>query len=520
MIGQLREHPLAELIREIAAARLSGVLRLERERVKKTVYFDDGEIVLAASNYRPLRLAECLKRWGVFAEQQLAAFSGLTTDAELGAALISRGALDRSALEELVSRQVTDILRPALLWTDGAWSFDARVRLVEDVRAMINTRDLLMESARRLPPEFVARRFKSSNESLSPEASVSTSFNFLPTEAFILSRIDAPVYLHQLISMSGLPEAEVLRACYVLALGGFLKRDGWPQAFSPAAMAQALAMKAALPKTETTAPAPKSKEQVAAQTEIDEQSELEALFERLGRATNHYEVMGVSRTAKPDVVKQTYHQLARRFHPDKYHQDEALRSRLEVAFTAIAQAYETLKEQQSRAAYDLKLRAGGGQPSASANSSGAVGTGAPPAQAGVQNSRHHASQTSSPSEDVSRAEARFQQGVAALKQGNRMMALSLLAEAAQLKPQQAHYRAQYGQALSSEAKMRRQAEAELQAAITLDPRNASYRVMLAELYTSIGLLRRAQAELERALSIEPQNQVAQRLYKGLLTAKK
>ena len=42
MNGQLREHPLAELITEIAAKGFSGALRSARERAQAVVYFEAG----------------------------------------------------------------------------------------------------------------------------------------------------------------------------------------------------------------------------------------------------------------------------------------------------------------------------------------------------------------------------------------------------------------------------------------------------------------------------------------------
>src|ERR1044071_4707313 len=64
MNGRLSDQPLAELVREISDARLSGALRLERERAKAVVYFDGGEVAVAVSNARALRLAEVLLRSG------------------------------------------------------------------------------------------------------------------------------------------------------------------------------------------------------------------------------------------------------------------------------------------------------------------------------------------------------------------------------------------------------------------------------------------------------------------------
>ena len=99
------------------------------------------------------------------------------------------------------------------------------------------------------------------------------------------------------------------------------------------------------------------------------------------------------------------------------------------------------------------------------------------------------------------------------------LALGLLSEAALVAPKNADYRAYFGRALASDAKTRRRAEMEFQAAIAIDGSNSLYHIFLAELYRDIGLHRRAQAELERALSIEPQNTEARRLLDSLIVKK-
>src|SRR5438876_30929 len=90
MNGQLSEHPLAELIREIATAKNTGALRLERERVKVVVYFDAGEVVYATSNVRSHRLGEVLKKAGVLNDALVARFGG-KGDQDLADALLSQG---------------------------------------------------------------------------------------------------------------------------------------------------------------------------------------------------------------------------------------------------------------------------------------------------------------------------------------------------------------------------------------------------------------------------------------------
>jgi Tfp pilus assembly protein PilF len=76
-------------------------------------------------------------------------------------------------------------------------------------------------------------------------------------------------------------------------------------------------------------------------------------------------------------------------------------------------------------------------------------------------------------------------------------------------------RAQRGRMLAGNEKTRRAAEAELLAAIKLDPKNAEYRVMLAELYRDLGLKLRAKGEAERAVAADPNNRKARDLLQAL-----
>ncbi|MFN2513588.1 MAG: tetratricopeptide repeat protein, partial [Pyrinomonadaceae bacterium] len=108
-------------------------------------------------------------------------------------------------------------------------------------------------------------------------------------------------------------------------------------------------------------------------------------------------------------------------------------------------------------------------------------------------------------------------GYAALQQGQAKFAVTRLAAAARAVPQEARYRAYYGSALAAGEDTRRLAEAELQSAIKLDPDNASYRIMLAELFFDLGFFKRAEGEIERALSLEPNNPAARKLVDKLET---
>ena len=62
---------------------------------------------------------------------------------------------------------------------------------------------------------------------------------------------------------------------------------------------------------------------------------------------DYYETLGVARDASQDAIKKAYRKLAHRYHPDVSKEKDA-----EERFKSVAQAYETLKDAEKRAAYD------------------------------------------------------------------------------------------------------------------------------------------------------------------------
>ncbi len=493
MEGQLSEHPLAELIREIAATGLSGALRLARERAKVAIYFQDGELVFAVSNLRAHRLREIVKQGGL-GDAQLSDLPAKVSDDELSEALVESGRVTAETLAMIRSKQLSDVLRLALLWTDGTWEFDPRVRVANDVSVSVDVNRLLLECARHLPAGFVASRFCETNGITYQSAPGKDATNLLPAEASVFSRASRSVQLSELSGLRGASKEDNLRAVYALSLSGLLQPSDWPGVLGGETS------KTLYKRSGASAPEAKSENHAA--EKVDESDDVQALFARLKSAKDHYDVLDVGRQSNAEEIKSAYHALARRFHPDHFHKSEsALRTRVDSAFARIAQAYETLSDDALRTAYDAKLTsksAGAGVKTAARESAG-----------------HSSAEPKEKPPTAERAEASFRQGLAALHRNQRDLAIRLLAEAAMLAPREARYRANYGHALIGETNARRVAESELQAALALEPDNASHRVMLAELYQTLGLRRRAQGEAERALATDPKNEAAQALLTSL-----
>jgi curved DNA-binding protein CbpA len=574
--GNLAEHPLAELLVEAIEARLSGSFRLASDARKAMIYLRDGAVVFAASNARRHRLFEMLLESGRATREQIIAINDFANDQTLGAALVADGALTASELDEIIVRQIEEVVKSSIQWTEGEWIFSPLVRIKDSIAYRIETTKILWEYGRSLSSEKIVRRFRSFQESFGVKPGFESPHALLPEEAFLLSRFENSfLKVKDLFALGTLSEAATIRTLYVLWLGGFLYRQHWNAAFPEWKIAAIHAAKLSVkrdeaetaaataaaeetekvsddsPPTATAAAASENnsdanadgdgkkasafqgiKEEIfrpagadSARREVhlpsaapkneappknvassstgasDERRRLEEYLKRVEEAVTLYEVLGV--TPKTDVkeIKTAYFTLAKRFHPDLFHKESGTEThkRIQSAFTEIAHAYETLKDQSSRELYDYKNREKLADPAAAKKSKAAAAS-AP---------------VNTPEGQAALAKESFEQGYSRMMEEEYAEALPLLARAVHLAPDNARYRAFYGKLLSADEKSTHKAESEMQLAIKLDPNNSMFRLMLAEFYADLKLYRRAEGELQRLLAIFPNNPEARQLLDSL-----
>lgn len=507
--GTLQEYSFADLLAESSQAGLGGCFRLMYQEEKAVVYLHNGAVIFAVSNLRQHRLFQILLQSQAITKESLAEIPDFTNDFELAENLMSKGIFNKATIDILFSNQIEEIIKNLLRWETGIWTYSHLARAKETMRFQTDTAKVLVEFVRDRSDEEISRKFRSGDEKFTAREGYPLNFNLQPMEGYIFSRLNAvPVKLQDIKEHSGIPAALTLKVLYLLWVGGFITRQNWQSAFSESKIKELLSakltLKAPIIKPEVKVePITEGEENVELElensaTELDEKQLLNQYLNRVETAESYYEILEVPIKAALPEIKMAYFKLAKSYHPDKFHNetDTELQQRVQNAFTEIARAYETLKDEKARELYDFKLRK---------------------YLESVKEQEKHGPASDEPKQKVEpdKAKAEFDQGFDYLMNQDFENATPFLARAVQMSPDNARYHAYYGKALSSAQNQRHKAEAEIRTAMKLDAENPSYRIMLVEFYIQFNLLKRAEGELQRLLTAFPGNKEAQALLDSL-----
>ncbi|MEO5857450.1 MAG: DnaJ domain-containing protein [Pyrinomonadaceae bacterium] len=500
--GKLSANPFAELLVEIVQAKFDGSLRVTQGSQKSIIYFRTGQIVYAASNSKDLRLFNLLLRKKLIDTKVISRNPHFANDVEFAASLIGGRVVEKTAIDECFTSQMTDIVVDVLTWSDGQWTFSALVRARDGLAYSIDAYQILIDYARCTPAEQIFRRFKSVEESFTIVPERRLSVHLQPHESFVLARFEGQsLTINQLKDQCSMPEGGMFQALYVLWLGGLLVRRDWNSAFSATKVGEILTARIAKVKeaseTEKVQAQPIAPQPAEDQPPAPEPLKLPEVtlslaqyLHQIEKAETHYDALGISTDADSAVVKHHYFSLAKMFHPDRHHREsEAMLKRIQSAFTVLTHAHETLRTPEARSMYDSKMykeiearekRRAAGQPDVDVTDRAG--------EHGLEN---------------------FEEGLNMIAEHEYEAASAYLARAVHYSPQNALYHAYFGMAMSkADDKYRHKAEGELQTAAKLDPKNPKIRMMLVDFLIENKMAKRAEGELKRFLELVPNNKEA------------
>lgn len=513
--GNLHEHSLAELLLETTESKLTGSFRLTKDKEKIIIYLNEGEVIYAVSNARLHRLFELLLREKKIYKGQLVKIENFVNDIELGKSLIEQLYITQEELDDYFQKQVEGIVRYSLTLNEGFWTFDPLIRIRDGINFRIDIHGMLLDFARSLSPEDVSVRFDLEKEAFGLNLKIPENLSLQTQEGFILSRFERTLLgINDLQTISGLPDKVTMQILYNLWLGGFIFRENWDSPFSDEYKANTLLTKVAVKKVEEVPEQVEDKtlaevleehektneteEVEVIEEELDDQTLLENYLKMIETSSNFYEALGLTPEANQSDIKKMYFKFAKKYHPDLFHSqtENNLNQQIQSAFSKVAQAYDTLKNAESRQVYDFKMRKELAQMEKSMQSNSTQED----INLGVQ---------------IQQAEDNFNKGFNLLLKEEYDSAVPFLARAVHLNKINAKYHVYYGKALSFDKKQSHKAEAELREAVALDENNPTFRLILAEFYIRIGLLKRAEGELNRLLTKFPNDKEAKALLDSL-----
>jgi curved DNA-binding protein CbpA len=181
---------------------------------------------------------------------------------------------------------------------------------------------------------------------------------------------------------------------------------------------------------------------------------------------DHYQILGVSRTASAAEVRKAYVQLAKERHPDRF-SDPRQREEAQEFFKQLTTAFNTLSNDRTRREYDAEL------------------------------------ERPRPTSPEEMAKEAYDRGMAAFQARNPDAAVELLRAAAHYAPGEPRYQMALGRLLARSPRTAREAVACFEKAVEASPRSARLHAELSLLLLGQGLKIRARKAIDTALGLDP-----------------
>jgi hypothetical protein len=228
--GSLEELGLSELLRPIVRSGRTGVLRVTRGRVVKTVYVSEGRLIFATSTDPDDRLGERLLKKGLITYRALEdSVQGLRRGKRQGTLLVENGAIRSRDLIEGVTEQVQEVIYGLFRWADGEYEFvEGELPSREVIVLRMSTGDLILEGVRRVARWSLIRRGVGAIDqryALSPDAhGLMSGVSLTREELGIVATLDGVASVEELCRAARQSDFVVCRTLWGLWAVGILDR--------------------------------------------------------------------------------------------------------------------------------------------------------------------------------------------------------------------------------------------------------------------------------------------------------
>ena len=296
--GNLKDFSLPDVFQLVQLSGKTGVLRIVRPDAEGSIWFRDGEVFFAQSNWRHEllgdRLVSAQRITPAALERALEMHKAEGGERRLGEILVSEGYITQHVLETFVQEQIQDTIFDIMRWDEGDFDFEVLPEVLhEDIGLSVSVENIVMEGSRRLDEWNRIKKKVPSADMVFKMATAPGEGTFeislKPVEWNLLLLIDGTRSVRELAEEVRSTDFEVARVIYGLFSAGLLEvpsdeeverlraeRAAREEKRARAATARAAREESPAPESETASSAPEVPEpeaHVPEETAVDKQPE-------------------------------------------------------------------------------------------------------------------------------------------------------------------------------------------------------------------------------------------------------
>jgi tetratricopeptide (TPR) repeat protein len=507
MLTDLSVNPVAETLRRLSEDRLSGDLQVRSGKTVKTVFFDHGRIVFAASNLKKDRLGEALVALGRITDEEFNRASALMEAGKhrrrFGDALVKAGVLDKNELGRSVARQVKTIVHSLFSFTEGAAFFDERrCSIPLEYMVSLSVPHMLYEGIRSMKSQELVEAGLGDLDRKATLAPV-PPFNFdmkeCPKEEVeILELAQRRMTLRRLAWVTGGVDFSRLRAVYALLASGVLApADPAPGEEASPPIIQ-LETGGFLLSALRRQPDPTAREAIL--QEVEEELERSSHLDR-------EKWLKVSRTAPKDELTRALEDKMERYHAllEAVGDDEKLKTDIEVILgraSAMLRLARLIADQEAETAAAAAEAAAPVPAEPEAPPSPPL----PPVSAAPTSSAE--ASASAAVQATAQFEHLLMEADVRMTVSDYANAIKVYARIVDMAPDVATYHVRLAIAMASYPSTAKKAEREFLEAVRLEPDNADIHYQFGLYYKVMRQRARALAEMQTAVRLNPRHRAA------------
>jgi curved DNA-binding protein CbpA len=459
--------PFAVIAGEILQQRRTGSLTILQARLRKTLYWSQGELSLITSATSDDSLAEFLIRRGVLSPDQ--ALQLATSDPSHAVATFHEsGLFDMSKRQTLLREWLTLQFVPLFSLEEGTAAFSDDQAIDPEKRVFLqSTAAVVLDGIRAITNGLVLRRSLGDlTRTIAPDPDERSILDITPltdTERRLADGLSAPQTIESFLKQFAADSLTAARVVItMMTLGVFVVVDNVP-AQAPASL--------------DDADTQRDLEILAALGPNDERSLRAVAFSRQLASMDHYHLLDVPRASTRGHIIAAAEEQKRRYDPATF--PGVVKDAVSAISKRIDEAAAILENPARRQAYDKLLTQG-------------------PTGAGSDDLQRRAARRSIARQNYQRA-----QELSA--SGDYYGAIILLKQAVAYAPDHAEAWHLLGACQERNPKWRRDSAESFQRSLSLNPNSIDTLISLGDLYRGEGLTARAQSCYEDALKIDAEN---------------